>query len=140
LYNKLINIIGKKYIVVIDDEKRNFTINPKYLSHIKYPIFKMSHNSKNFIPELNLIKDPIIFNNIKILENATEIISIDTSIPWIIDFLNINVKTSVHTYMRDGDIKFKNKNIKIINGNYIERLRAYTNLSTYNSKLCNIFK
>jgi hypothetical protein len=140
LYNKLINIIGKKYIVVIDDEKRNFTINPKYLSHIKYPIFKMSHNSKNFIQELNLIKDPIIFNNIKILENATEIISIDTSIPWIIDFLNINVKTSVHTYMRDGDIKYKNKNIKIINGNYIERLSAYTNLSTYNSKMCNIFK
>jgi hypothetical protein len=138
LYNKLINIIGKKYIVLIDDEKRNFIINPKYLSHIKYPIFKMSHNSINSIPELNLIRDPIMFNNIKILENALEIISIDTSIPWIIDFLNIKVKTSVHTYMRDGNIKFRNKNIKLISGTFIERLTAYTNLSTYNSKMCNI--
>ena len=139
LYNNLINIIGKKYIVLIDDEKRNFTINPKYLSHIKYPIFKMSHNSKNFIPELNLIRDPIIFNNIKILENAIEIISIDTSIPWIIDFLNLNVKTTVHTYMRDGNIKFRNTNIKILRGTFFERLTAYTNFSTYNSKMCNIF-
>ena len=138
LYNNLINIIGKKYIVLIDDEKRNFIINPKYLSHIKYPIFKMSHNSINSIPELNLIRDPIMFNNIKILENAIEIISIDTSIPWIIDFLNINVKTSVHTYMRDGSIRFKNKNIKIINGSFIDRLTAYTNLSTYNSKMCKL--
>ena len=139
LYNNLINIIGKKYVIIIDDEKRNYTINQKYLSHIKYPIFKMGIDSNNFIPELNSIRDPIVFNNIKILENAIEIISIDSSIPWIIDFLNINVKTSVHTYMRDGYIKYKNKNIKIIQGSFTDRLLAYFNLSTYNSKYCQMF-
>jgi len=139
LYNNLINIIGKKYVIIIDDEKRNFVINPKFLSHIKYPIFKMGYDSNNIIPELNSIRDPIVFNNIKILENAMEIISIDSSIPWIIDFLNINVKTSVHTYMRDGHITYKNKNIKIILGTFIDRLSAYFNIFTYNSKMCNIF-
>ena len=138
LYNNLINIIGKKYVIVIDDEKRNFVINSKYLSHIKYPIFKMGSDSNNFIPELNSIRDPIVFNNIKILENAMEIISIDSSIPWIINFLNINVKTSVHTYMRDGHISFNNKNIKIVSGSLGERLSAYFNISTFNGKYCQI--
>ena len=139
LYTQLINIIGNKYVVVIDDEKRKFTINTKYLTHIKYPIFKMSNSSSNIIPELNTVRDPIVFNNIKILENAQEIISIDSSIPWIIDFLNINVKTSVHTYMRDGNVKFRNKNIKIVSGSLIEKLPAFFNISTYNSKFCNLF-
>lgn len=139
LYTQLINIIGDKYVVIIDDEKRNFTINSKYLMHIKYPIFKMSNNSSNIIPELNTVRDPIVFNNIKILENAQEIISIDSSIPWIIDILNINVKTTIHTYMRDGNIAFRNKNITIISGSLIERLPAFFNISTYNSKFCNLF-
>jgi hypothetical protein len=138
LYNNLINIIGKKYVVLIEDEKRNFVINPKYLSHIKYPIFKLSNDTNKDIPELNSIRDPIVFNFIKILENANEIISIDSSIPWIIDFLNINVNTSVHTYIRDGYIKFNNKNIKIITGSLIDRLFAYLNIHTYNGKYCQV--
>jgi hypothetical protein len=134
LYNNLINIIGKKYVVLIEDEKRNYVINPKYLSNIKYPIFKLNNN--NDIPELNSIKDPIVFNFIKILENANKIISIDSSIPWIIDFLNIKVNTYVHTYVRDGYIKYKNKNIKIIAGSLNDRLYSYLNIHTTNGKYC----
>jgi len=138
LYNNLISIIGEKYVVLIEDKKRNFVINPTYLSHIKYPIFKLNNDANNDIPELNSIRDPIIFNFIKILENANKIISIDSSIPWIIDFLNINVNTDVHTYIRDGYIKFNNKNIKIISGSLYERFFAYLNIDTYNSRFCQI--
>jgi hypothetical protein len=140
LYYNLINILDKKYIVVIDDEKRNFIIDQKYLTNLKYPIVKIGNNSKNINPELDTVRDPIIFNYIKILENAKEIISIDSSIPWIIDFLNIEVKTTVHTYMRDGNVKFRNKNITIEKGNILDRLPAYFNLATYNSKSCNFIE
>jgi hypothetical protein len=117
LYNNLINIIGKNYVVVIDDEKRNFLIKDIYLSQIKYPIFKISSNSKNKIPELDLVRDPIIFNYIKILENAQEIISIDTSMPWIIDMCNIQVPTSIHLYSRNNGFECQYRN------SYISKVR-----------------
>jgi hypothetical protein len=138
LYNKLINILGYKYIILIDDEKRNFIIDDKYLNNLKYPIFKLGDNSNNNNNKLNLIKDPFIFNYIKILENASEIISIDSSIPWLIDMLNITTKTTVHTYVRGGNVIYKNNNIKVINGSSIDRLPGYFNYNTLNSNLCNI--
>jgi hypothetical protein len=139
LYNKLIKILGFKYIIIIDDEKRKYTIKDSYITDLKYPVFKLGNNSTNINKKLNDIKDPIIFNYIKILENATEIISIDSSIPWLIDMLNIQTKTSVHTYMRAGNVKYNNKNISIINGTSIDRLPAFFDYNTVNSGLCSIF-
>jgi hypothetical protein len=139
LYNNLTKIIGVKYIVVIDDEKRNYLIDDKYLVDLQYPIFKLGNNSSNKIKKLNNIKDPIIFNYIKILEHASEIISIDSSIPWLIDLLNIQTKTSIHTYMRGGNVKYNNKNITTINGSTIDRLPGYFNYNTINSGLCSVF-
>jgi hypothetical protein len=136
LYNKLIKIIGLKYIVIIDDEKRNYTIDNRFLVDLKYPIFKLGSNSTNLNKKLNKIRDPIVFNYIKILENASEIISIDSSIPWIIDMLNIQTKTTVHTYMRGGYIIYNNKNIKIIDGTMIERLSGLLNYNTISGGSC----
>ena len=139
LYDKLVDIIGFKYIILIDDEKRNLVVNDKYLNHLPYPVFKLGNNSYNINEKLNTIQDPIIFNYIKILENASEIISIDSSIPWLIDMLDIQTKTTVHTYMRAGIIKFNNKKISVIDGSTIDRLPGYFNSATINSRLCNIF-
>jgi hypothetical protein len=131
LYNKLINIIGNKYIIIIDDEKRNFLIDEKYLTNLPYPIFKLSNNSNNKNKKLNTIKDDLIFNYIKILENAHEIISIDSSIPWLIDLLNLNPNTTVHTYTRLDYIKFKN--INVINGTLIDKSFALFNYNNLRS-------
>ena len=131
LYNKLINIIGNKYIIIIDDEKRNFLIDEKYLTNLPYPIFKLSNNSNNKNKKLNNIRDDLIFNYIKILENAYEIISIDSSIPWLIDLLNLNPNTTVHSYTRLDYIKFKN--INVINGTLIDKSFALFNYNNLKS-------
>ena len=138
LYNKLVKVIGFKYIVLIDDEKRNFVINNKYLNNLPYPIFKLGNNSTNTNKKLNNIKDPIVFNYIKILENASEIISIDSSMPWIIDLLNIETKTTVHTYVRAGNVYYNNKNITVINGSLITRIPGYFNYYTVQNGICNL--
>jgi hypothetical protein len=111
LYNKLINIIGKKYVIVIDDEKRNFIINDYYINNIDLPIFKLSQNSKNNDKRLDSIHSEYVFDYIKILENADSIYSIDTSLLWLIDFLNINVNIYVYLSRIDNNI-YNNKNIK----------------------------
>lgn len=138
LYNKLINIIGNKYIILIDDEKRNFIIDDKYLMDLQFPIFKLSNNSSNKIKKLNTIKDDIIFNYIKILENAVEIISIDSSIPWLIDMLNIKTKTTIHKYLRLDNIKYNNKNISVLNGSFTERYLSYLNINNIINLSCYI--
>ena len=74
--------------------------------------------------------NPIIFNNIKILENAVEIISIDTSIPWLIDMMNINVKTSIYPARQDTII-YKNKNIKKLDVFLKEMLDTNLNINNY---------
>ena len=116
LYQKLINIIGNNYIVIIDDEKRKLLINNKYINS-NLPIFKIGLNSNNTIKELNNIKDKNIFNYIKILENATEIHSIDSSILLLIDMLPIKGNIYVHSYVRNNifyNVIYKNKYIKYI--------------------------
>ena len=118
LYTKLINIIGKNYIIVLDDEKRNLIINKKYYDKKNISIFKLNNNSNNKIKELNNIRTSNIFNYIKILENAKEIHSIDSSILLLIDQLNINVKTYVHRYTRTqplGYVVYRNENLIFIN-------------------------
>jgi hypothetical protein len=130
LYDKLVSIIGHKYIIVIDDEKRNFLIDDKYLTDLPYPIVKLSNNSMNKNKKLNKIRDSIIFNYIKILENAHEIISIDSSIPWLIELLNLNPNTTVHAYSRVDYIKYRN--IKIVNGTILNK--SYSLLNYNNIK------
>lgn len=130
LYNKLIEIIGDKYIILIDDEKRNFMINKKYLENKEYPIFNISKNSNNKNIKLELIKSDNLFDYIKILENAVEIISIDTSIPWLIDMMNINVKTSIYPTRQDTII-YKNKNIKKLDVFLKEMLDTNLNINNY---------
>ena len=78
----------------------------------------MNNNSNNKIKELNNIRTSNIFNYIKILENAKEIHSIDSSILLLIDQLNINVKTYVHRYTRTqplGYVVYRNENLIFIN-------------------------
>jgi hypothetical protein len=112
LYNNLINIIGDKYIVIIDDEKRNYVIN----NHIKSarPIFRLGNNSNNKNKKLEIIKSDNIFNYIKILENAEEIHTIDSSIVLLIDALDLQVKTHIHRYIRSNAVKYKNTNFLYI--------------------------
>ena len=112
LYNNLINIIGDKYVVIIDDEKRNYTID-KHIKNI-FPIFKLGYDSKNNNKKLETIKSDNIFNYIKILENAAEIHTIDSSIVLLIDALDLQVKTDIHRYLRPQAVKYKNTNFSYI--------------------------
>ena len=114
LYNNLINIIGNKYNIIIDDEKRNLIIDDKYIKN-NYPIFKLSSSSINKNTKLNTIKSDNIFNYINILENAQEIHTIDSSIVHLIDSLNIEVKTYIHRYVRPHEVNYENKNFILIN-------------------------
>jgi hypothetical protein len=111
LYNKLINIIGIKYVIIIDDEKRNFLINDAYTKDIKLPIFKLSTNSTNTDNRLNEVRSKYIFDYIKILENAQLVLSIDSSIPWLVNFLNLTVNMYIYP-ARYENIIYKNKNMK----------------------------
>jgi hypothetical protein len=130
LYNKLINIIGDKYVIIMDDVKRSMTINDNYLKNIKYPIFNLSRNSINKNKRLGSIKSEYIFDYVKILENAIEIISIDTCVPWLIDMLNLNVKTSIYN-TRIDNIKYRNKNIIKLKTYFIDILKTNLNSNNY---------
>lgn len=112
LYNNLVNIIGDKYIVIIDDEKRNYVID-KHINSAS-PIFKLGNNSNNKNTKLEIIKSDNIFNYIKILENAEEIHTIDSSIVLLIDALDLQVKTHIHRYIRPQAVKYKNTNFSYI--------------------------
>jgi hypothetical protein len=130
IYNKLVEIIGEKYVIVIDDEKRNFLINDTYINKIKLPIFKLGMNSKNDNPKLDLLKNSYIFNYTTILEKADTVLSIDTSIPWICDFLNIKCNLYIYN-SRIDDIKFKNKNIKLLDVKYSDKIKSLCNINNY---------
>jgi preprotein translocase subunit YajC len=133
LYNKLVNIIGDKYVVVIDDEKRNFLINNIYLKNIKLPIYKLSNNSKNNDPRLDSIHSEYIFDFIKILENAYEIYSIDTSVLWLIDYLNIN--TDVYVYSTRDKSVYRNKKLKKLKTYSDDVLTSNINIYNYLIKI-----
>jgi hypothetical protein len=107
LYTKLINIIGQDYIIIIDDRIRNYNIDLNYIENKNLPIFYMGNNSQNTIDELDEIRDPQIVNNIKILENAKEIHTIESSIYVLLDQMNINENIYVHAYLRNGNIDKK---------------------------------
>jgi hypothetical protein len=130
IYNKLVNLIGSKYVIIIDDEKRNFKINNMYIKDIKYPIFKLGLNSKNVNPKLDLIKDPYIFNYITILENAVKILSIDSSIPWLCDYANLDCNLYIYN-TRQGKIEYRNKNIKLLEVEYKDEIKSLYNSNNY---------
>jgi hypothetical protein len=134
LYNRLIKIIGTKYVIVIDDEKRNFLISNKYINDIQLPIFKLSINSKNKDKRLNDIKSEYIFDYIKILANAEKIFSIDTSLLWLIDFLNINTPTYAYCARNDNCV-YRNKNIHKLKVFYKDYIVTNLNLHNYVFKL-----
>jgi hypothetical protein len=133
VYNKLTEIIGDKYTIVIDDEKRNFLINKIHLDKIKLPIYKLSNNSKNNDPRLDAIKSECIFDFIKILYNASEIYSIDTSILWLIDYLNIN--TNIYVYSARDKSIYRNKNIKSLQVYMEDTLISNINMNNYIFKI-----
>jgi len=107
LYNKLINIIGQDYVIIIDDKIRNFNIDIKYIENKHLPIFYLGNNSQNTNDKLNEIRDPQIVNNIKILKNAREIHTIESSIYVLLDQMAINDNIYVHAYLRNGNIDNK---------------------------------
>ena len=110
LYDDLVKIIGESYSIIIDDKSRNFIINE---NNNDIPIFRLSPNGNN--NNLDTILDNNIFNYIKILENAKEIHTIDSSIVLLIDQLDINVKTYIHRYIRKGFVEYRNKNFIVYN-------------------------
>jgi hypothetical protein len=130
IYNELINIIGNKYVVIIDDDKRNFNINDIYIKEIKLPIYKLSNNSKNNDKRLDNLRSKYIFDYILILEKAEKVISIDTSLPWIINFLNINVNLEIYP-ARIDNIAYKNKNIKILKTYTSDVITSNLNINNY---------
>ena len=130
MYNQLTEVIGEKYIVIIDDEKRNFLINDEYIKNLKLPIFKLSNNSKNLNKKLDDIKSEYIFDYIKILSNADTIFSIDTSMLWLIDFLNINTKIYAFCARNDTCI-YRNKNIIKLDIKLLDILKTNINSSNY---------
>jgi hypothetical protein len=107
LYNKLLSVLGDKYIIIIDDKARNYNIDNKYIENKNLPIFYLSNNSQNTDIRLNEIQDKYISNYIKILENATEIHTIESSIYVLLDELNIINNTYIHAYTRNGNIDKK---------------------------------
>jgi hypothetical protein len=109
IYNTLINIIGNKYNIIIDDEKRDFIINDDIIKN-EYPTFKLGNNSINKNKNLDEIKTDNIFDYIKLLENAEEIHTIDSSIVHMIDLLNLNVKTYIYKKYRPMIVIYNNKN------------------------------
>jgi len=113
LYQKLINIVGKNYIIVWEDIKRKLIINKKYITK-KIPIFKLGFNSINEIEELNNLRDDNIFNYIKILNNAIQIHTIDSSLLILIDILQIKGDIYNHIYVKKTKTHLQNKYIKSI--------------------------
>ena len=152
LYNKLISIIGENYIIVIDDEKRKFTISNLYLKE-EIPIFKIGLGSINNNKDLESVKDENIFNYLKILENAKEVHSIHSSIVLLIEHLKLDIKCFLHNNSRKGNVKYKNSsNILILNNNQvvlntnrnldinIYRELYDTTYSVFNDKLIKFFE
>ena len=101
LYNKLIEIVGENYIIIIDDENRNFKIN---IPNSIYPIFRLGFGSKNINSKLETIKTNNVLNYITILERSKEIHSIDSCILLLIDQLNIKKKVFVYNNIRKNTI------------------------------------
>ena len=87
-------------------------------------------NSKNINPELDLLKDPYIFNYITILENAQKILSIDSSIPWLCDYANLKCKLYIYN-TRQGKIEYRNKNIKLLDVEYEDDINSLYNSNNY---------
>jgi hypothetical protein len=140
IYNELINIIGNKYVVIIDDEKRNFNINNKYIEEIELPIYKLSNNSKNNDKRLDNLRSKYIFDYILILEKAEKVISIDTALPWIVNFLNIKINMEIYP-ARIDNIIYKNKNIKKLKTYTSDIITSNLNINNYYLKYpCDVIK
>jgi hypothetical protein len=123
LYNKLVNIIGKDYIIIIDDNERNYKIDTKYIQNKNLPVYYLGNKSQNKDVRLDELKDPYVVNYIKLLENATEIHTIESSIHILIDQLSINNNVYIHAYLRNGNI---NNRVTVHNNNKIFKY-IYTN-------------
>ena len=100
LYNKLTNILGNEYIIVHDDQSRNFTLNKDYIGN--YPTFFISLGTKNN-NECDSIKSTNVFDYITILEKAKEIHVFDSFLAILVDQLQIKGNIYFHAYLRDAD-------------------------------------
>jgi len=128
LYQELVKIIGSKYVIIIEDRKRNLIINRKYIK-TKLPIFSIGLNANNKNKKLDNIRDSNIFNYIKIFENASQIHSIDSCMILLIDMLSIKGKIYAHSYVRKilfyNSVKYQNPDIRYIKDNNIFNIKLY---------------
>jgi hypothetical protein len=99
LYNKLVEKIGKDYIVIHDDKERNFVMRNKPSD---LPKFYIGLGTKS---ELDYLKSSNIFDYLLLLEKAQEIHIFDSFLALLIDLLNLSCQGKIifHTYLRTGD-------------------------------------
>jgi hypothetical protein len=109
-YNELINNIGNEYIIINEDIKRNYIIDKTKINN-GLKLFNINRSSN------------LVFDMIKIIENAKEIHLISTFWSLIIYLLQKkynmfnNIKIFFHDYVRPGYYKhlYKGNNWIIIN-------------------------
>ena len=71
-----------------------------------------------------------IFDYILILEKAEKVLSIDTSLPWLINFLNIKVNIEIYP-ARIDNIIYKNRNIKKLKTYTTDIITSNLNINNY---------
>src|SRR3972149_4916392 len=95
LYNKVINDIGKEYIVIHEDINRNIIINKQYINN-NMPLYNLDGQSNK------------LFDMIKIIENAKEIHLIESTYSIMIYLLQqkynlfSNIPIKMHSYTRNN--------------------------------------
>jgi Asp-tRNA(Asn)/Glu-tRNA(Gln) amidotransferase C subunit len=85
-----------QYIIINDDESRDFTINLNKVN-INYHIIHLD-KKKCGLFYTNL------FHYLKLLENAKEYHSFDTSFTWLVYYTKIQKNIYLHTYVRDKEL------------------------------------
>ena len=98
LYEKLISLIGKDYIIVHEDLSKNYKLNYDLIKNFKkYSIFYFGSKKS----ELAGIYSKNLYDYGTIFENSKEIHIFDSSTAILVDFLNINTKKTklfLHIY------------------------------------------
>ena len=121
-YNKVMltldktnNDIKNKYVVVHDDPKRGFQIN---LSKLNNTIELKNNNINNNVEIIyigkgrNSFGSYLIFDTLKLIENALAFHCFDSSFMWLVELMNLPVKSYLHNYMRQNKYSVKLESLK----------------------------